>query len=533
MGAFIRVLRKLWSIRADLAVVVTVSLALAAFTPSSTEAPPIGKHGSREVTGDPDGTVLRHILAGMNWKPRDVALDWQRLRQFYANRGYRPAWTSKDNSARAIQALIHSDEEGLSPTNYKGDEIRAPSGDDANALAHFDLLLTNSVLRYTHDARQGQISAEQAYADAALPKQRYDAVGDLNAALNNDTFGDYLAGLPPQQDGYRALHALLARYREIAAQGGWSTIPANVSFATRHMRRVLAQRLANEDADLSPDERNSDQIRQALMRFQSRHGLRASGELDPRTIQELDVNAATRVEEIALNMERWRWLPRDFGVRYVEVNVPSASLQIIDQGQAVLSSRVVVGREKDPTPLLHAEATSITINPSWQIPNKIAQTEILPKLLRHPSYLRKHHMVFAGGSRLKQLPGADNALGALKIDMPNRFEVYMHDTPGQAAFASDKRDESHGCMRVEQILPLASFALSGTTDQAVPDLEDAIAAMETQKIALPAPLPVYVVYWTVRASDDGAQFWPDVYGRDDQLREALKNQVAASHFTML
>jgi len=250
----------------------------------------------------------------------------------------------------------------------------------------------------------------------------------------------------------------------------------------------------------------------------------------------LNVNVADRIDEIALNMERWRWLPRVVPARFVEVNVPSASLIAYDEGQEALKSRVVVGRETDPTPLLHADATSITVNPTWEIPEKIARKEIIAKLSAHPSYLRTHHIEYVSHSplRLRQLPGPDNALGALKIDMPNRFDVYLHDTPGQAAFDRVKRDESHGCMRVEQILPLASFALSGNTDAAVPDLENAIATRETQKIALPSPLPVYVLYWTVMAADDGkAQFWPDVYGRDAKLHDALKNRVVAARISML
>src|SRR5258706_11254495 len=284
-----------------------------------------------------------------------------------------------------------------------------------------------------------------------------------------------------------------------------------------------------ENNGVGSDAHSPGQLRQAIARFQELHGLEANGQLDARTIQEVNVDASTRAEQIALNMERWRWMPQAMGPRYVEVNVPSASLEAFDQGQSVLKSRVIVGREEDPTPLLRADATAITVNPTWEIPQSIAQKEILPKACRHPSYLHTHHIEYVSGHRLRQLPGPDNALGSLKIEMPNRFNVYLHDTPGQSAFESMERTESHGCMRVEQILPLASYALSGNTDQAIADLQNAIATGETQKISLPAPLPVYVLYWTAAAGRDGAaEFWPDPYDRDARLKEVLQNRFSAS-----
>ena len=525
-------------LRASCMVVAIVSLALAAFAPSSRPNYRTDDTMGAEATGDSTRGALKHLIEDSNWQPSKAVLDWSALRRFYSSRDYEAAWTSSEDEEKVHDALAHADREGLVSADYGAEIIKRPSNGNPVSQARYDLLLTNSLLRYAHDVRQGRVSASQAYEDAALPGQHYDVIKELVLALSNGAVADYLSSLPPQQEGYRGLRAALAHYREIAAQGGWPKIPARAETSLAsdgRMQWLLTQRLAIEDNALSPDERDPEQLHQAIAKFQQRHGLAAVGRLNTETIEAMNVSAAARATQIALNMERWRWLPRSFGTRFVEVNVPSASLEAWDQGQVVLKSRVIVGREKDPTPLLRADATAITVNPTWEIPQKIARKEILPKVRRHGSYLRRHHMVVDRTShRLRQLPGPDNALGSIKIEMPNRFNVYLHDTPGQTAFASTERTESHGCMRVEQILPLASFALSGTTDQAAPDIQDAIAARETQQISLPAPLPVYVVYWTATATDDGAaQFSPDPYDRDSRLQEALQKQVVASRVSML
>jgi murein L,D-transpeptidase YcbB/YkuD len=474
---------------------------------------------------------IRRLVGDANWRPQRASLDWQALREFYSERGDQPAWSSNDQSEQALQVLIHADHEGLKPAAYNAFEIKRPSSGDAASSARFDILLTNSLLRYAHDVREGRIAPEAAYDDASLPRQHYNTDSELNAALKNGTLQDYLSSLPPPHEGYRALRNYLDSYRRIAAAGGWPKIPEGAGSAAmgKRTRQLLSERLAIEEG-------GSESLNQAIGDFQAHHGLGVTGALDERTLQELNVDANTRVQQIAMNMERWRWLPRQLPSRFVEVNVPAAMLAVYDSGHQVMTSRVVVGREKDPTPLLHADATSITVNPTWEIPTKIARKEILTKLRTNPSYLESHHIEFVSHSplRLRQLPGPENALGALKIDMPNRFDVYLHDTPSQSAFDRAARDESHGCMRVEQIMALASYALSGNTDAAASDLQNAIATRETQKIPLPSALPVYVLYWTVTPGSDGkAQFSPDIYDRDARLQDAIKNKVAAAKVSML
>ncbi len=230
---------------------------------------------------------------------------------------------------------------------------------------------------------------------------------------------------------------------------------------------------------------------------------------------------ADKIDQIVANMERWRWLDA-FEPAYIAVNIPEAQLTVHQDGQIVLASKIIVGKPKTPTPIFRALVIGVTANPVWNVPTSIAAKEILPKLRRDPGYLAKHHMIYGPDGGIQQLPGTDNALGTLKLEMPNKFDTYLHDTPTKNLFARDARYFSHGCMRVEQILPLASIVLTGDSTGAVDELRQAIATGATQHLAVEKKLPVYVLYWTAIANEDGdATFFPNIYGRDRRLIAAL------------
>jgi murein L,D-transpeptidase YcbB/YkuD len=225
------------------------------------------------------------------------------------------------------------------------------------------------------------------------------------------------------------------------------------------------------------------------------------------------VPAAARAQQIATNMERLRWMPHGMGAQYILVNVPDASLVLMESGQQALVSRVVVGAPDKPTPILAAKAMAVTINPAWHVPKSIVAKEIQPKLDQDSDYLESKHMEMENGE-VVQLPGPDNALGSAKFEMPNVFDVYLHDTPSKHAFLSDERAVSHGCVRVEQIRPLVEHVL-GMSDG---ELQQAIASGKTEARRLDQPLPVYIQYFTAIARDGGRTvFRADIYGRDTRM----------------
>jgi murein L,D-transpeptidase YcbB/YkuD len=229
--------------------------------------------------------------------------------------------------------------------------------------------------------------------------------------------------------------------------------------------------------------------------------------------------ASARVEKIAANMERWRWMPRTFERRYVRVNVPDQTVDFVRDGKVVLSSKVIIGRKNSATPILRTMITSVVANPYWDIPGDIANASILPRLRKNPNYLAERNMVIVRG-QIRQL--APSALGDLMLDSPNDFDVYLHDTPGKALFEQDNRERSHGCVRVQQILPLAALVLADDREAGMDRLKKTIASGRTQYLALDQPMPLYMLYWTAVAGEDGAvEFRPDRYNRDKPLIAAL------------
>lgn len=437
------------------------------------------------------------------------------LRSLYGARNYAPIWSGSsevEQQARAARSRLGSaDQDGLDPSEYRTDD-RTPS-------AAGDILLTDAVLRYARDLRTGRVPVLDRGNDVSLPAPQIDLVHGLSEAIAKNTVAQFLDAQKPSEPEYGRLATALARYRAIDAHGGWPILPPAPAGGLADQplyQAALATRLSMEGFAV-----DTNQLAASLSQYQQTHGLHVDGKFGKETLEALNVPAAVRADTIAANMERWRWMPRPLEASYIMVNVPANTLEVVDKGESILSSRVVAGRPHDPSPILRAEVRGIVVNPPWNVPAKIARREIFPKLRADPNYLAKNDMVLRNG-QLQQQPGAKSALGTIKLDMPNPFDVYLHDTPARNAFALDKRNLSHGCVRVQAILPLASIVLTGDPTSGEAKLQDAIAAGATQSIAIPAPLPVYFAYWTAFVDQDGtAEFRPDVYRRDERLLAIL------------
>lgn len=488
------------------------------------------------VSAAPDNGERRIQAIVQNFSGRDAD-----VQEFYRDREFAPAW-STDNAGILVSALERAAAEGLNPKDY----LLNP-GQDADTR---DVTLTRLALHYVEDVRNGRPGLRAMDDDVALPALPYDTSVALAGALKNHVLAGFLASAPPSSPQYAKLKSALAWYQAIRDRGGWPLIPADIADSVGEngpAAATLRERLRFEDPTIFAD--GSAGIAAALKRFQLRHGLSPDGVLGQRTRSELNVTAQARVEQIVANMERWRWLPRTFEPNYIAVNVPDATLSLVLNGSEVLRSRVVVGKPKTPTPILRAEGGGITVNPPWNVPTSIARKEILPRLKSNPSYLRSQDMVLLNGPAgdpyglhvrwrdipagtfpylIQQHPGLKNSLGTIKLELPNRFDVYLHDTPSKRAFAFFARDVSHGCVRVERILPLASYILSENLD-AMMKIADAVSTGETRYFPFQRRIPVYFLYWTVFAGPEGTlQFRPDVYGRDSRMAENLSQPMRIS-----
>lgn len=331
----------------------------------------------------------------------------------------------------------------------------------------------------------------------------------------------------------------LARYSDIAAAGGWPQVVALAPGAKGRDVQTLRQRLVVEgdlDAAASAGESYDPDLTEAVKRFQSRHGLKRNGVVAGATLKAMNVPVEQRVRQLEASSTRLAASNFSFGDRYIVANLPSASVEAVANGQVVRRYTAVVGDVKHPSPEVEAKVGAINLNPTWTVPTSIIRTEIIPKMRKDPAYLSRAKIrVFdnqgqevnparidwstnqAVNYTLRQDSGTANSLGLIRIAMPNRHAVYMHDTPSKRHFALDYRFHSHGCVRVEGVYDLAAWILEGVNggkwDRDA--ITQKIAAGAREDIRIPKPVPVAWVYLTGWASPDGrAHFRNDVYGLD-------------------
>ena len=512
-------------------------------------------HAPIAVLEDPSSatqSALRNILLSRNSAPNSASSSQaNQLLAFYQSRNFQPAWTgdAQEDAREARAVLARAHEQGLRDGDYQLSSDASPPTPGAKPaeIAQYDLALTDVVLRYSRDVRTGRVQPNAIYEDVELPASGFDVVAALTRALANHSTAKSLADLPPSHPEYRRLAKALAQYRGIADEGGWPSVPGQneIKLDGKDNRlNLLIKRLAFEDPVLAATASPSmAALRDAVKRFQTRNGFDDNGRVAGDTLAALNVPASVRALQIAANMERWRWMPREFEHRYIAVNVPDESLAFVRDGTVALSSRVIVGRESSPTPITRSTIIAVVANPPWNIPGDIAARDLLPHLRQNPNYLASQNMVIADAPpddphgrkidwrkiipaefpyAIRQLPGPTTALGALMLDSPNDFDVYLHDTPNKKFFESDQREISNGCVRVQQIFPLASLALTDDAAQGMDRLTKVTKTHETQRLVLDKPLPVYFLYWTALAGSDGqVGFRPDRYGRDKTLIAAL------------
>ena len=488
---------------------------------------------------------------------------------FYLRRLYRPAWNDKNGPTRMVDDLVsalrRADFEGLRPKDYHlaaienllvavRADVRSGGVIVPDRCAELDLLLTDAFLAYGSHFLAGRVNPETLQPEWVANRRSANFAAVLETALTSRDVTGTLATLAPPQLGFRLLREALVHHRELASRGGWPTIPDGVTLkrgdhgppvAALRERLSLGGDLGAatwEDAELF-----DEALDQALKRFQRRHGLAADGTMGAATHAELNVRAERRMEQLELNLERWRWLPQDLGRRHILVNIAAFELEVVEEEAVVLAMRVVVGRPYQSTPVFSDTMEYIVLNPYWQVPGGIAVKEMLPRIKRDPTYLAQENLrVFKGWGpearevdpgtvdwsaispgdfpfRLRQDSGPLNALGRVKFMFPNKFNVYLHDTPARLLFEKTERDFSHGCIRIQKPIELAVYLLRQDPRWNRDALLRAMDEVVNRSVSLPEPMPIHLLYWTAWVDKDGTiQFRPDIYGHDASLSEALR-----------
>jgi murein L,D-transpeptidase YcbB/YkuD len=486
---------------------------------SDDNSPASNKNTLLPVTGSPNATVadseIKARLDGSGTlsvagEPLHAAL----LRRFYEGHGYQPVWATHPAQATALwHAVLNAGDQGLDPDKFHV----AAFAKTALSPADRDLLLSDAFLGYADALARGAMPNEARTDDEDLEPGPVDVVAALDAALTSPNAEAAIEALAPNTPEYTALRRAYQSYQAMAKAGGWPHVPeAQIPDRTR----LLQQRLAIEGFLPTGYATNQfdEQTIQALKKFQERHGLEADAKLGASTLVELNIPADLRARQIAVNLERLRWLPRTLPADRVWVNTANAQLQLFRHGQPEFTTRVVVGETDKQTPEFHTQIVSVLYNPPWYIPYGIAQKEIMPLIEADSNYLEKHHMTMRENGSILQEAGPYSALGRLKFEMPNRFDVYLHDTPLKAFFARDNRRLSHGCVRVQNPRELASLLLDVSED----DITKGINAGNTNRRNLPQPIAVFIVYQTAFVDGDGGvEFRQDVYQRDTDVAQHL------------
>lgn len=486
------------------------------------------------------------------------------LPEFYMRRMYRPAWTGERGPLPAADTLVKllraADQEGLRPGDYHLEKIesllrslREPASGAWRALVDLELLLTDAYLLCASHLLAGRVDPETVHPLWLANRRGADLADVLERALAGGQLRESLEGLKPPQPGYARLREALARYRELVEGGGWPQIPegSKLEKDVREGRvRLLRERLrATGDLGAAPgpdDDIFDDMVEEAVRRFQRRHGMAVDGVVGPGTLAALNVPVERRLHQIELNLERWRWLPEELGERHILVNIPNFELDVFEKGAKVLHMRAIVGKHYRRTPVFSDRVAYFVLSPLWHVPTLIAVADLLPRQQKNPAYFKDNGFrVFSGWGaeareldpttidwsqlsrknfpyRLRQDPGPKNFLGGIKFMFPNKFNVYLHDTPDRELFEKPERGFSSGCIRIEKPLELALYLVQNDPRWSQEKLLAGIASRREQTVQLPARVPVHLLYWTAWADEQGrVHFRRDLYERDAQLDAAL------------
>jgi murein L,D-transpeptidase YcbB/YkuD len=340
-------------------------------------------------------------------------------------------------------------------------------------------------------------------------------------------------------------------YSDLAVRGGWPVLPADAKFAAGVQGPnddLLRQRLIMS-GDLDADKASGaydEAVAEAVKHFQVRHGLAATGTVTPRTLAALNVSVQKRIKQLEASLTRLENMSFPFGQRYVIVNIPATFAEAIEDDKVVRRYRVIVGKTEKPSPTLTTDITSVNLNPTWTVPSSIAKAEISAHMRKDPTYLSRMHMDVLGANEapidphsvdwsgahtpnftVRQQSGAWNALGAVKIDMPNSYSVYMHDTNQRNLFADDYRFDSHGCSRVDNVRDLAAWLLKDQPQWNRAAIDAAIATGQRHDVHVTKKIPVAWIYLTAwMTKDQRIQFRNDIYAQDEQLLEATAEEAA-------
>lgn len=475
---------------------------------------------------------------------------------FYQKREFHYAWFNKDGMTQSVSNFynqLQNYTNDFEDDSFKTVQLAAliasveaadkTSKSNQKQIENLEILLTTTFFKYSKKVYSGSTkNPHQLDWFIPIKKKNYQAL--LNSLIlkdEDDTTNE------PVNKYYKNLRQKLREYRIIQDKGGFpKIITTKKSLSETDNDSCLLN--AKTRLFLSGDLKSNDKtpiftlaLAKAVFNFQQRLGLPENGKIDSATLTELNRTVDFRIKQMIINLERLRWVAVEVEKDYVLVNIPEYKLHVFEDEKVVWETNVVVGKEAKQTSVFRGSISQIVLNPYWNVPTSIVREEILPKLKRNASYLNKNNMELVAGGKVinaskinwnkysttipfevRQKPGLENSLGKMKFLFPNGFNIYLHDTPSKELFDRNKRDFSHGCIRVENPKKLAVYLLRKDKNWSQEKIDEVLKTTDETKITVSPKIPVYITYFTAWVDSKGElNFRNDVYNLDDQLAKEI------------
>jgi murein L,D-transpeptidase YcbB/YkuD len=452
------------------------------------------------------------------------------LNVFYKKRNYAYAWFDKSEISEPAQHLYNSviniQTDGLPDKILYKEKLIGLMEDyevDHSNKNQLELMLTAQYLSYAKLAWNGLTKQQLASINWYLPRKESNYQELLDSLMKGK---DVIQNAPVYYQ-YDLLKKQLQRFAAIKLQGGWSPIEidkkkykigdtATIISKVKRRLSITGELKKNEFENVF-----DSLLKEAIISFQMSIGVKQTGLISPELIKSLNIPIEKRIEDIIVNMERCRWLPVELGNAHLLINIPEYRVHLFEHDSLKWDMKIVVGKNKNRTAIFSGEIKYVVFSPYWNVPESILKKEILPAIKRNPNYLSKHHMEWHDGG-VRQLPGADNALGGVKFLFPNSHNIYLHDTPTKSLFEEDKRAFSHGCIRLAEPIKLAKYLLKNDDKWNDQKIVEAMGAGIEKYVVLKKTLPVYITYLTCWVDNKGVlQFRDDVYELNEKLLKMI------------
>lgn len=480
------------------------------------------------------------------------------LAKYYIKRHFEPVWSDAKNREDFIKIIKGSFDEGLDPSDYHLEKITTLYGKikegngEISDYVDLDLLMSDAIALYINHLNYGKVMQSNLRKTWEIPENPMpdDPGVEIEQALKNHTLPALIATIPPQYPMYSELKKGLKTYRQIAKDGGWPIITEGETLKkgmTNERVSVMRDRLKVTGDYKTGSSDNpyffDEELETAVKAFQFRHGLNQDGVVGKGTLGQMNVAVEERINQIRINLERFRWIMHELEEDFLVVNIAGYNLRRVTNDSIIYYSPVIVGKPLHETPIFKATVQYFVINPTWTVPYSIATRETLPKMRKDPNYLAEHNMVimdrngkildpstidFNNYSRanfpftVRQEPGPNNALGEVKFIFPNPYSVYVHDTPGRSLFSREERAFSHGCIRLQKKWELLMSLMDEPDVWNMDKINEILATGETTTVHLNKPVDILILYWTAGADRKGRMYFDqDIYKRDPAVLTEL------------